>query len=270
MTITSTNPFVADSNLDRELVRAFLDNRAEAFALPEPNWGPIGKEVFERTYARNLDVFTETGELFGTRIESWAETVKRVVLGSLSYTSRDLWLDEEDLDLFDLIYNFRALPAGRHLWVTGTSASTFSKNCFASGFGARTSSHFTFLASRLLEGGGVGSNYSSDLLSVTQPITGTLRLLFALDESHADYKRVVAAAGERLNTRVPVGAGRIVVEDSREGWVDTWTRVIDLTAETIGKTTMVVDLNAVRPYGALLKTFGMQLHRGDKPLLPIP
>jgi ribonucleoside-triphosphate reductase len=256
MTITSTNPFVADSNLDRELVRAFLDNRAEAFALPEPNWGPIGKEVFERTYARNLDVFTETGELFGTRIESWAETVKRVVLGSLSYTSRDLWLDEEDLDLFDLIYNFRALPAGRHLWVTGTSASTFSKNCFASGFGARTSSHFTFLASRLLEGGGVGSNYSSDLLSVTQPITGTLRLLFALDESHADYKRVVAAAGERLNTRVPVGAGRIVVEDSREGWVDTWTRVIDLTAETIGKTTMVVDLNAVRPYGALLKTFG--------------
>ena len=93
------------------------------------------------------------------------------------------------------MYNFRAIPAGRHIWVTGTSASTFSKNCWSAGFGARTSSHFSFLASRLLEGGGVGSNYSNDIMALTQPIVGSVNLLFSLDEAHADYERVVAVAG---------------------------------------------------------------------------
>ena len=79
---------------------------------------------------------------------------------------------------------------------------------------------------------------------------------FKLDESHADYERVLAVAGERLNAHIPVGAGRITVEDSREGWVDTWTKVIDIATDLVGRTTMVVDLNAVRPFGAELKTFG--------------
>jgi ribonucleoside-triphosphate reductase len=248
---------IATPGIDTETVRDFLDGIIDANALPEPQWGPIGKEVFERTYARNVEVRTDEGELLGTRIESWAETVKRVVNGSLSYLSRDLWSVDEDVRLFDLIYNFKAIPAGRHLWVTGTSASTFSKNCWSAGFGTRTSSHFAFLASRLLEGGGVGSNYSRDLLSVTQPIIGTVNLTFVLDESHPDFDRVAVAAGERLN-RVASGMGdeTIEVHDSREGWVETWTRVIDLATETTGVTDVVIDLNAVRPYGALLKTFG--------------
>lgn len=254
MSLTSINSQTV--SLDRQIIRDFLEGRVEAFALPEPNWGPIGQEVFERTYARNVEVRMPDGEVVGTRIESWAETVKRVVLGSLSYTSRDLWLDDEDVDLFEMMYNFRAIPAGRHIWVTGTSASTFSKNCWSAGFGTRTSSHFSFLASRLLEGGGVGSNYSNDIMALTQPIVGAVNLLFALDESHADYDRVVAVAGERLNAHIPVGAGRITVKDSREGWVDTWTKVIDIATDLVGRTTMVVDLNAVRPFGAELKTFG--------------
>jgi len=246
----------AAPHLDREIVRAFLDGGVPFIALPEPQWGPIGKEVFDRTYARTIEVLDDEGVAIGTRTESWAETVKRVVLGSLSYTSRDLWLEDEDVRLFDLIYNFKAIPAGRHLWVTGTPASTFSKNCWSAGFGARTSSHFAFLASRLLEGGGVGSNYSSDIMAATEPITGSINLIFALDETHADYERVLIAAGERLNAHVPVGAARLTVEDSREGWVDTWTTVIDHTVDNVGKTTMVLDLNAIRPFGAPLKTFG--------------
>jgi ribonucleoside-triphosphate reductase len=251
MTLTST------SITDAQTIRDFLDGIVDATTLPEPHWGPIGQEVFERTYARNVEVRTKEGELLGTRIESWAETVKRVVNGSLSYVSRDLWTADEDVRLFDLIYNFKAIPAGRHLWVTGTSASTFSKNCWAAGFGARTSSHFAFLASRLLEGGGVGSNYSADLLGVTQAITGTVNVTFVLDESHPDFDRVAVAAGGRLNNPSSfIGDEIIEVDDSREGWVETWTRVIDLATDTTGVTNVVIDLNAVRPYGALLKTFG--------------
>ncbi len=254
MSLTSLNSTTA--SIDRQLIRDFLDGLVDSLALPEPNWGPIGKEVFERTYARSVDVLSPEGERIGSRIETWAETVKRVVLGSLSYTSRDLWLNDEDVDLFELMYEFRAIPAGRHIWVTGTSASTMSKNCWAAGFGVRTSSHFAFLASRLLEGGGVGSNYSYDIMAATQPIVGSVNLHFKLDESHADYERVLAVAGDRLNASPRVGAGRITVEDSREGWVDTWTKVIDIATDLVGRTTMVVDLNAVRPFGAELKTFG--------------
>ncbi len=249
---------IATPGIDTETVRDFLDGTIDANALPEPQWGPIGKEVFERTYARNVEVRTDDGELLGTRIESWAETVKRVVRGSLSYMSRELWTVDEDVRLFNLIYNFKAIPAGRHLWVTGTSASTFSKNCWAASFGSRTSSHFAFLASRLLEGGGVGSNYSKDLLSVTQPITGTVNLAFVLDESHPDFDRVATVAGERLNqtSRTVNDSVLLHVDDSREGWVETWRSTIDLATDTDGLTNVVIDLNSVRPYGALLKTFG--------------
>jgi ribonucleotide reductase alpha subunit len=191
----------------------------------------------------------------GTRIESWADTVKRVVQGSLSYVGRDHWLEDEDVELFDLIYNFKALPAGRHLWVTGTPASTFSKNCWSAGFGARTSSHFAFLSSRLLEGGGVGSNYSSDVLATTGKIRGSIRLSFRLDENHADFERVQAVAQDRLNI-AEIADYEIVVEDSREGWVSTWTKIIDLAVGLPGERSVVIDLSDVRPFGAELKTFG--------------
>ena len=251
MTITSpTQTFV-----DRQAIRDFLDGRIQFFALPEPQWGPIGKEVFERTYARPVDVVTSDGEVLGTRIESWADTVKRVVQGSLSYVGRDHWLEDEDVELFDLIYNFKALPAGRHLWVTGTPASTFSKNCWSAGFGARTSSHFAFLASRLLEGGGVGSNYSSDVLAATEKIRGSIRLSFRLDENHADFERVEAVAQDRLNI-AEIADYEIVVEDNREGWVSTWTKIIDLAVGLPGERSVVIDLSDVRPFGAELKTFG--------------
>ena len=65
------------------------------------------------------------------------------------------------------------------------------------------------------------------------------------------------AAGDRLNDPSSfIGDETVEVDDSREGWVETWTRVIDLATDTAGVTNVIIDINAVRPYGALLKTFG--------------
>ena len=64
MSLTSTTP--QTSPLDRQVIRDFLDGRVEAIALPEPNWGPIGQEVFERTYARNVELRMPDGEVVGT------------------------------------------------------------------------------------------------------------------------------------------------------------------------------------------------------------
>ena len=250
MTITSVSrrQFSHDN-----AIRDFLSGLSDPSSLPAPQWGPIGQEVYERTYSRELK--TETG----TRKETWAETVRRVVNGNLSYVTPDHWLEDEAVDLFDTIYNFRAIPAGRHLWVTGTESGHMSKNCFISGFSPRTSDHFRFLAARLFEGGGVGANYSFDLVGITQPILGALTIQFMCDSSHRDIEQVQRAAGSRFIAGAVVDGDTTVehirVEDTREGWVDTWVYLIDL-ATTEGQHRVVLDVSDIRPHGAPLKTFG--------------
>lgn len=241
--------FCARAGLDRDTVRAFLSGQTDSSSLPEPAWGPIGKVVFERTYARDVP-----GE---DRKETWAETVRRVVLGNLSYVPERLALPAEAEQLFALIYSFSAVPAGRHLWVTGVPViSSMSRNCFVSGFSRHASSHFRFLAARLFEGGGVGANYSYDLLEVTPPIAGSVEVRFVCDESHPDFDRVVDAAGDSLSAGDPTGKTQVItVDDTREGWVDAWCAIIDLACQP-GAHRLVLSVSAVRPHGTPLRTFG--------------
>ena len=121
-----SSDFGAAGDIDAGTVRSFLAGEAGPGALPEPEWGPLGKEVFERTYAR------EVPGPDGPRKETWAETVRRVVLGNLSYAPEGARRPDEDVRLFQLIYSLKAVPAGRHLWVTGVpSVSAYSRNCLA-------------------------------------------------------------------------------------------------------------------------------------------
>jgi ribonucleotide reductase alpha subunit len=109
------------STLDDDTIRQFLNNQIPASTLPEPVWGPIGREVYERTYSRPLD---------DGRSEVWAETVRRVVLGNLAFAPEHTAQPDEAIELFRLIYEMKMIPGGRHLWVTGT-ANRFSRNCLA-------------------------------------------------------------------------------------------------------------------------------------------
>lgn len=250
-----TAPFELDmpsGELDHRLVRDFLDGRIGPDELPAPAWGPLGKEVFERTYAR--EVPDGKG---GGRKETWAETVRRVVLGNLSYAPASVMADDEDVRLFSVIYSLKAVPAGRHLWVTGVpEISAYSRNCFVAGYGRRLSDHFSFLASRLFEGGGVGANYSSDLRSTTPPVVGPVQVMITCDASHPDLKAVQSAAkGAFVELTEPAVPGRLVVEDTREGWVSAWSHIVDLATEP-GAHHVVIDVSDLRPYAAPLKRFG--------------
>jgi len=247
--LASEIDFCARAGLDRGMVRAFLSGQTDDSLLPEPAWGPIGKVVFERTYARDVP-----GE---DRKETWAETVRRVVLGNLSYTPERLALPAEAEQLFGLLYSFSAVPAGRHLWVTGVPViSSMSRNCFVSGFSRSASSHFRFLAARLFEGGGVGANYSSDLLAVTPPVLAPVDVRFTCDESHPDFDRVADAAGDSLLPGDPTGKTQVItVADTREGWVDAWCAIIDLACQP-GEHRLVLSVSSVRPHGTPLRTFG--------------
>lgn len=242
--IVSTSTSIED--VDDETIREFLRGEITSAVLPEPAWGPIGHEVFARTYARST----------GTGQETWADTCARVVTGSLSYIDRSLWLPDEDVELFRILYRFAAVPAGRHLWVTGTTSSHMSHNCWVSGFGGRVSDHFRYLAARLFEGGGVGANYTSDLMDHLPPVLGHIDLSVVCRPDHVDLSDVAAAAeGPLLLDVTDDGQHVIRVEDTREGWVDTWAEVIDL-AHVSGRHSVVLDVSDVRPYGAPLLTFG--------------
>jgi len=239
--------------LDEGTVRAFLAGEVGPEALPEPEWGPLGKEVFERTYAR------EVPDGYGApRKETWGETVRRVVLGNLSYAPVGTWLPDEDVRLFRLIYLLKAIPAGRHLWVTGVpEVSALSRNCFVAGHGRRLSDHFSYLAGRLFEGGGVGANYSADLRSITSPVVAPVEVRVTCRPGHPDLGAVRQVAGDafvarpQLQTSVPA----TLVEDSREGWVAAWAALIDLSTEP-GSHHVVLDVSDLRPYGSPLRRFG--------------
>ncbi|MHB1731989.1 MAG: ribonucleoside-triphosphate reductase, adenosylcobalamin-dependent [Ferrimicrobium acidiphilum] len=224
-----------------EITERFLNGEVGSEALPEPVWGPIGKEVYERTYRRDG--------------ETWADTVKRNVLGNLAYAPG---AEEpgEAVALFDLMYNFKAVPAGRHIWVTGTKASRFNRNCWVSGWSRRLSDHFAFAAARLFEGGGVGSNYSYDLRQVTQPVLNNLNVVFTINSGHPDYQSVKDACDDRFVEMNTVSVSTVGVEDTREGWIALWVMLIDAACDHLGDKDFVVDLSSLRPYGAELKTFG--------------
>lgn len=119
------------------------------FSLPEdfinqyrgkqPNWGPMGYLTFKRTYARRKDDgYTE---------EFW-ETVQRVVEGTFKIQkwhckhpdNNYIWSEAKAIRsakrMFEKIWEFKFLPAGRGLWMMGTEfvekrGSMALNNCFA-------------------------------------------------------------------------------------------------------------------------------------------
>src|SRR5690606_41290163 len=74
--------------------------------------------------------------------------------------------DIDTLSLHDAlpIWDFKILPAGRHLWASGVPGRQYLFNCHVSGWNEQITDHFQFTFLRLMEGGGVGANYSNRYL----------------------------------------------------------------------------------------------------------
>lgn len=226
----------------------------------EPAWGPTGKEVYERTYSRTKEDGSK---------ETWDETVRRVVKGNLSLVHPERIEPNEESELYDAIYNFRIIPAGRHLWMSGVEGRQFLFNCYVSGWGDRLSEHFTFTFNQLMEGGGVGANYSTNYVnSKKYPVPNLVRVDLYCDPDHEDYGALVE---EGLLTNDSHEAWK--VPDSREGWVRALERVIDNATREYSATDTIdtrfldketgvycpiirIDLSNIRPAGEPIKTFG--------------
>ncbi|WJN63062.1 ribonucleotide reductase [Streptomyces phage phiScoe3] len=216
-------------------------------------FGPTGQTVYERTYSRTK----ANGEK-----ETWPETVARVVEGNLAlvYGPRAGWdvtVSQEAEKLTGYMERFAILPAGRHLWASGVKGRQYLFNCHVSGWGETLAKHFEFTFLRLMEGGGVGANYSSRFLQPYGAPRRELNVHIVCDPTHPDYADM-KASGLLSSEYDSDWDGAFEVEDSREGWADALVDLIDtfMTDGEVVHSNRVYDVSRVRGKGARLKTFG--------------
>lgn len=218
--------------------------------MEEPKWGPSGKLVFERTYSRTKPDGSQ---------ETWEDTCRRVARGNTKFVE---WESEEERqaeenELFAHLYSFKVLPGGRHLWTTGVPGSEHVANCFHAGWGDKLSDHFCWQFIRMMEGGGVGANYSQDWVTGTELNGQKFVVHIVCDPDHPDYQTMVDA-GLISTEYVDDWYGCYRVGDSREGWAEALGDLLDTyqRRDVVKHESRVYDVSLVRHKGAPLKTTG--------------
>jgi adenosylcobalamin-dependent ribonucleoside-triphosphate reductase len=217
-------------------------------------FGPTGRLVYERTYSRTL--------ADGSK-ETWPDTVRRVAAGNLALVhgaDQTAWSEDvraEHDELVSHMDQFAIIPAGRHLWATGVKGRQYLFNCHVAPWGEELSRHFEFTFMRLMEGGGVGGNYSSKYLAPYGTPRRELDVHVVCDPMHQDYEEMKTAG--LLSTEYDSDwAGAFEVEDSREGWADALVDLVDtfMSDGEVKHKARVYDVSRVRCKGSRLKTFG--------------
>jgi ribonucleoside-triphosphate reductase (thioredoxin) len=218
----------------------------------EPNWGPTGKVVFERSYSRTLPDGTK---------ENWFQTTDRVIKGNLglvygepSTWNTEVW--EEYSQLKDMMDDFKIIPAGRHLWASGVQGRQFLFNCHISHWNDKLTDHFDFTFMRLMEGGGVGTNYSTKYINKYDAPKRELKVHIVCDPSHPDYVKMKEAG--LLSTEFShEWAGAFAVGDSREGWSEAMCDFINTYfINDVKHYDRVYNVTGVREEGRPLVSFG--------------
>lgn len=205
-----------------------------------------GLTVYQRTYSRTKP----DGEK-----ETWPETVRRVVDGNLALVPENRQLPNEREDLTRMMEEFQIIPAGRHLWASGVKGRQYLFNCHVSGWGESPWDHFEFTFLRLMEGGGVGANYSNRFLESYEHVVQEYKVHIVCDPEHQDYQKL-KDAGLLSNEYDHEWPGAFEVEDSREGWAAALTDLLSTYYRSAKNKNRVFDVSRVRAEGSRLKTFG--------------
>ncbi len=214
------------------------------------NWGPIGQEVYERTYSRKMEDGTD---------EDWHDTVRRVVAGNISLAPSNKKGNTvlERISLQESIEAFDIIPAGRHLWVSGVRGRHFTNNCFRAGFTKSLAEHFCFMFDELMKGGGVGSNYSEEYVSQAKLTDGAkpVKLWIHCVPEHPNVDEVNPDPSPPSYTGSKGKVGTFLVDDSREGWVGALKALLDVH-QNYEREGITINLSKVRSRGTAIKGFG--------------
>tara|TARA_A100001011_G_scaffold258416_1_gene266706 strand:- start:4126 stop:6093 length:1968 start_codon:yes stop_codon:yes gene_type:complete len=233
-----------------ENIRRFRlsDTFVEPYKTAVVPWGPLGYVTFKRTYARRLNEFDP--EAYGT--EEWWQTCRRVVEGMFNMQKQHVfqlgleWNDNKAQktakDAYDRLFNLKWTPPGRGLWMMGTkfveertAAGLF--NCaFRSTRDIATKGGYLFawMMDALMVGIGVGfDTEGASTINIQEP----------------QYTNDI-----------------LVIDDSREGWVDSVHTLLD--GFFFGGKVPKFDYSAIRPLGAEIKGFG-GTSSGPDPLIEL-
>jgi ribonucleoside-triphosphate reductase len=237
----------------------------EAKTVFKPAWGPIGEVVFRRSYARDIE---ELG-----RKENWEETVTRTVDGNLGLVDPKYIEDNEREKLLRLLLNFDALPAGRHLSASGVKGRQFLFNCHGSGWDNQDpSAHFTFSFDELMQGGGVGANYSNRYLEGLPPFSRDVEVHVICSKNHPDFqlfeqylsmpKAILTTDGYDIDPSLQF----VIIPDTREGWVESLEHITKAAWGEAPYSKIVFDVSRLRKKGTKLKMSG-GIAPGPEPLV---
>lgn len=257
-----------------------------------PTWGAVGLVTYKRTYSRAI--LGNNDAIVGR--ESWKDTCKRVIEGSMNLVPSDPTATKEwALKAFDVMFHMGWLPPGRGLWMMGTDYVTKRggdalTNCwwvsvrpqsyedmdmfkntyvFSDPVIEMPSFPFVFMFDRAMLGGGVGFGVNKENISKYPLITNHVDLKIVLDVSHPDWTTHITGdaeytleIAESMTFDKPYGYTYIKIEDSREGWNVAVRELIDAHWGTSIQGVrhkpikLSIDLSDIRGYGTEIKGFG--------------
>ncbi len=220
-------------SLSKDFVAAYKEKKAP-FGYTDAAGNSVGEITFLRTYSRLKEDGTK---------ETWADVCERVVNGMYSLqkdhckTNRLPWNDSRAQasakEAFDRLFNLKWTPPGRGLWVMGTPIVNVQRNSAALQNCAfvstmemtktNPSKPFGFLMEASMLGVGVG-----------------------FDDKGADKDFTIYA---------PEEGETYVIPDTREGWVESTTALLDAYLRPDTKAP-IFDYKEIRPLGEPIKTFG--------------
>lgn len=201
--------------------------------------------VYFRTYSR----FDS-----GTR-EQWGDTCARTVdgiaeLGQLT--------DEEKALLYQNMRSQKCLPSGRWMWIGGTEWIKKPENYYGA-YNCNSSNitdwqAFGLMMNLAMQGCGTGANLEIKYIEQLPKIINKLNVK-VIGEPGLVPKR---ERYEETQIKFDLPSVYIKVGDSRNGWVESYQFLLELSSNTDLPTELdiIVDVSNVRPKGERLKSFG--------------
>lgn len=210
-----------------------------------PETSPTANPVFYRTYSRRSN----------DRREPLEAVIQRTTKGLVKLGR----LTRDEAQLIERMQReLKSLPSGRWLWVGGTAWIEKPEN-FSGAYNCTSTNvtdwrAFGLMMDLAMMGCGTGAILEPKYISQLPSIRN--RLVVSLDGEIG-----TTTAGQRRDrTEVTINGNqvRIDVGDSRQGWVESYQTLLELSTDDrfTGEVQVTVSLRDVRPEGEILKGFG--------------
>jgi hypothetical protein len=215
--------------------------------------GVLGSVVASRTYFRRL----ASGLL-----ENWKQVCDRTI-PAIAILGK--FTDEEKALVYDMQVQLKTLTSGRWLWVGGTDWSSKPEN-FAGLYNCSSSDitdweSFANVMNLAMQGCGTGAVLEDRCISQLPAIRNRLNVTVIGEIGGVEKGDRQESTAVKFHSTDEDGedyVAAITVGDSRQGWVEAYSRLLELSSDNMQpeEFDVVVDISNIRPSGEPLKSFG--------------